>query len=150
MTKGVNFRIEFDGPDAASVLLPAAVYTMVRTVAKLLTTLAPMSATAAFLTSLLWLVAAVYVIGVVTWLRDDSWLAAGMLIALTVLCGGVVADLAGRLVMPAGIGAALLSAASNAAVLALRALILMPFAGGVVAGARWITDELKRTGALTS
>src|SRR5579872_5967086 len=143
MTKGLDFRIEFDGPDAASALLPAVVYTMVRTVAKLLTTLAPMSASAAFLTSLLWLVAAVYVFGIVTWFRDDSWLAAGMIIALTVFLGGVVADLAGRLVMPAGIVAALMGAATTTMTLFIRALILMPLAGGVVAGARWLTDELK-------
>lgn len=132
------------------MLLPAAVYTMVRTVAKLLTTLAPMSATAAFLTSLLWLVAAIYVVGVVIWLRDDNWLGAGLIIAATIFCGGVVADLAGRLVMPADIGAALLGAASNAVTLLIRALILMPLAGGVVAGARWLTNELKRSGALSS
>jgi len=150
MSKGVDFRIEFDGPEAASALLPAAVYTMVRTVAKLLTTLAPMSASAAFLTSLLWLVAAVYVFAVVTWFRDDSWLAAGMMIALTVLFGGVVADLAGRLVMPAGIVTALAGAASNTVTLLIRALILMPLAGGVVAGARWLTNELRQSGALSS
>ena len=150
MTKGLDFRIEFDGPEAASALLPAAVYTMVRTVAKLLTTLAPMSASAAFLTSLLWLVAAVYVFSIVTWFRDDSWLAAGMIIALTVFLGGVVADLAGRLVMPAGLVAGLVGAASATATMFIRALILMPLAGGVVAGARWLTDELKRSGALSS
>lgn len=150
MSKGVDFRIELDGPEAASALLPAAVYTMVRTVAKLLTTLAPMSTTAAFLTSLLWLIAAIYVFGVVTWLREDNWLGAGMIIALTVFFGGVIADLAGRLVMPTGVETVLLGAASNAATMLIRALILIPLAGGVVAGARWLTNELKSSGALSS
>jgi hypothetical protein len=150
MSKGVDFRIQLDGPEAASVLLPAAVYTMVRTVAKLLTTLAPMSATAAFLTSLLWLVAAIYVVGVVIWLRDDNWLGAGLIIAATIFCGGVVADLAGRLVMPAGLSAALVGAATNTVTLLVRALILMPIAGAIVAGARWLTDELKRSDVLSS
>lgn len=150
MTKGVDFRIQLDGPEAASALLPATVYIMVRTVAKLLTTLAPMSATAAFLTSLLWLVAAVYVVGVVIWFRDDNWLGAGMVIAGTIFFGGVVADLAGRLVVPAGFSAALVGAAENTATLFVRALILMPVAGAIVAGARWLTEELKRSGALSS
>ena len=150
MSKGVDFRIQLDGPEAASALLPAAVYTMVRTVAKLLTTLAPMSASAAFLTSLLWLIAAVYVFGVVTWFRDDNWLGAGMIIALTVFIGGVIADFAGRLVMPAGLETVLLGAASNTVTLLIRALILMPLAGGVVAGSRWLTNELRSSGALSS
>ena len=150
MSKGLDFRIELDGPEAASALLPAAVYTMVRTVAKLLTTLAPMSASAAFLTSLLWLLAAVYVFAVVTWFRDDNWLGAGMIIALTVFLGGVIADLAGRLVMPGPIVATLVGAASNTLTLLIRAVILMPLAGGVVAGARWLTNELRQSGALSS
>src|SRR5579884_3109255 len=83
-----NVRVEFASDGATSMFIPVVIYTAVRVVAKLATALLWMSAGMAFLTTVVWLVAAIYLFVVVTWQRDDNWLAAGILIAATFLGGG--------------------------------------------------------------
>ena len=145
----MDVRIEFARADAESALLPALGYVAVRAVARLLTALLPMSTFVALLAALLWFAAALYLFVVVTWQRDDTWVAAGIIIGATVLCGGVVADCVSRLIGPDPLGKALLASAGAALWLVLRAVVVAPLAGGFVAGARWITGEVRRSGVWT-
>ena len=136
-------RIEFASEGAAPVVMPALAYTGVRVAAKLLTAFVPMSAAMAFLTTILWLVAALYLFVVVTWQRDDNWLAAGLLIAGTFVGGGLLADIVGVALAPASIG----DVTGAFTQMVVRALLIVPLSGGAVAGARWLTGELSRSTA---
>jgi hypothetical protein len=145
-----DLRIEFAGDDSASIFMPAVVYAAVRVVAKLLTVLVPMSSFAAFLTTILWLAVAIYLFIVVTWQRDDNWLGAGILIGATFLGGGLLAELIGRIIGPGSLGDAAIAVASNSFQMVVRALLLVPLSGAFVAGARWLTGEVRSSGAWNS
>lgn len=146
MTPKLEPRIEFDyeGPSA---LVPAVGYAAVRTLAKLLTQLAPMSAFTALLTTLFWLAAAIYVFGVVTWKRDDNWLGAGLIVAGTLFTGGALAEIIGHVVQPGNLGEAIVSTGSALVALFIRSLVLAPLSGLFVFGARWLTEELRSSDA---
>jgi hypothetical protein len=148
MDRPKELRVQFDGA-GASALRAALAYAGVRTVARLLTALAPMSALTALLTTLLWLAAALYVVGMVTWQREDNWLGAGIIIGLTLLCGGLVAELIGRIVQTGTLEDAILAVAGSMVTLLVRTLLLIPLSGGFVAGVRWLTHELRRSDVWT-
>jgi len=142
-----GIRVEFTSEGAAPVVMPALAYTGVRVAAKLLTAFVPMSAAMAFLTTILWLAAALYLFVVVTWQRDDNWLGAGLLIAGTFLVGGLIADAFGVVLAPASFGDAVLGVGAGFTQMIVRALLIAPLSGGAVAGARWLTNELIRSTA---
>ena len=148
MTPKLELRIEFDyeGPSA---LAPAVAYAAVRTLAKLLTQLAPMSALTALLTTLFWLAAAIYVFGVVTWKRDDNWLGGGIIVAGTLFIGGALAEIIGHVVQPGALGEAMLTTGSALVGLLIRSLFLAPLSGLFVFGARWLTEELRSSDVLS-
>lgn len=127
-----------------SPLLPAGLYVGALTLANLATTLAPGSALVALATGLLWLAAVIALVVIVTWYRDDDWLAAGFLIGLAVLVGELVATLAISIVSTRSLGPALFSAVGSVSAVFVRAIILVPLSGGCVALARWITRRLRR------
>jgi hypothetical protein len=142
MIPKLELRVAFDN-EGPSALLPAVAYMGVRTLAKLLTQVAPMSAFTALLATLFWLAAAIYVFGVVTWQRDDNWLGAGLIVAATLFCGGTIAELVGRIVQPGSFGDAMVAAGASIVGLLVRSLILAPLSGLFVFGARWLTHELR-------
>jgi hypothetical protein len=143
-------RVEFASDDAAPVMVPAFAYIAVRVVARVLTAIVPMSAMMALVTTLLWFAAALFLFIIVTWQRDDNWLAAGMLIGATFLGGGVLAETVGRVLAPGTFVDAMLAVGGASLQMLLRALLLVPVAGGFVAGARWLTTEVSRSDALNS
>jgi hypothetical protein len=145
-----SVRVEFASSGATSLFIPVVIYTAVRLVAKLATALLWMSASMAFLTTIVWLAAAIYLFVVVTWLRDDNWLGAGILIAATFLGGGLTAEVFRLLVAPGAFSDVVLAIASSFLQMFIRSLLLVPLAGGLVAGARWVTGELRRSGAWSS
>jgi hypothetical protein len=138
----MDIEIEFSRAGLSSALMTAVGYGGVRTLAKLVTAIVPTSAVLALIASLMWLAAALYVFFVVTWQRDDNWLAAGLIIGLTLLCGGVVADLLAQLVTTASLTQTLIGTANYSVGLLLRTILLVPLSGGCVFGARWLTTEL--------
>jgi hypothetical protein len=144
-----DVRVEFAGEGAASLSVPAIAYIAVRVVAKMLTMLVPMSAFAALLTTFVWLAAALYLFVVVTWLRDDNWLGAGILIGATFFSGGALAELCAWVIAPGSSGSALAVGGSFLQTL-VRAVLLVPLAGGFAAGARWLTTEIQRSDAFGS
>ena len=148
MTPKLEPRIEFDyeGPSA---FVPFVAYAAVRTLAKLLTQLAPMSAVTALLTTLLWLAAAIYVFGVVTWKRDDNWLGGGIIVAATLFVGGALAEIVGHVVQPGAFGEAMVATGSALVALFVRSLVLAPLSGLFVFGARWLTEELRSSDVLS-
>ena len=141
-----ELRIEIDD-EGPSALLPALAYAAIRTLAKLLTQLAPMSAFTALLTTLFWLAAAIYVFIVVTWMRDDNWLGGGLIIGATLFCGGAIAEIIGRMVQPGALVEAVLATGTAIVGLLVRSLILVPLAGLAVFGARWLTQEIRSSDA---
>lgn len=136
---------------ATSPMVPALSYVAVVTVVDLVTGLAPKSGFLAFLGILVWLAAALFLFGVVTWLRDDDWLAAGFLIGLTVMLGGLFATVVARIVTTGSIGEAVFIAAGAPLNLLLRAIVAVPLCGAVVKLARmateWLMGELSGPGA---
>ena len=149
MIPKIELRVAFDN-EGASALLPAVAYAAVRTLAKLLTQLMPMSAFTALLTTLCWLAAAIYVFGVMTWQRDDNWLGAGLIIAGTLFCGGAIAELIGRIVQPGALGDTVVATGSALVALLVRSAILAPLSGVFVLGARWLTHEVRSSDLWTS
>jgi hypothetical protein len=149
MIPKIELRVVFD-EEGASALRPAVAYAAVRTLAKLLTQLMPMSAFTALLTTLFWLAAAIYVFGVVTWQRDDNWLGAGIIVAATLFCGGAIAELVGRVVQPGTFGETMIATGNGLVALLVRTLILLPIAGLFVFGARWLTHEIRRSDVWSS
>lgn len=148
MTPKLEPKIEFDY-ESPSALPPAIAYAAVRTLAKLLTQLAPMSAVTALLTALFWLAAALYVFGFVTWKREDNWLGGGIIVAGTLFVGGALAEIVGIAVQPGAFGNALVNAGSSLVGLFIRSLILAPISGLFVFGARWLTEELRSSDVLS-
>jgi len=148
MTPKLEPKIEFDyeGPSA---MVPLVGYAAVRTLAKLLTQLAPMSAFTALLTTLFWLAAAIYVFGVVTWKRDDNWLGGGIIVAGSLFIGGALAEIVGHVVQPGAIGEAVVATGSALVALFIRSLILAPLSGLFIFGARWLTEELRSSDVLS-
>ena len=148
MTPKLEPRIEFDyeGPSA---MVPLVGYAAVRTLAKLLTQLAPMSAFTALLTTLFWLAAAIYVFGVVTWKRDDNWLGGGIIVAGTLFVGGALAEIVGHVVQGGAFAETMLTTGSALVALFIRSLILAPLSGLFVFGARWLTEELRSSDVLS-
>lgn len=148
MTPKLEPRIEFDY-ESPSALAPAVAYAAVRTLAKLLTQLAPMSAFTALLTTLFWLAAAIYVFGFVTWKREDNWLGGGIIVASTLFVGGALAEIVGIAVQPGAFGNAVVNAGSSLVALLIRSLLLAPLSGLFVFGARWLTEELRSSDVLS-
>lgn len=74
----------------------------------------------------------------VTWFRDDDWLAAGVLITLTVYAGVAIKGML-TVAFHGGIGPAALWGAVTAGGAIVYAIIAAPLAGGMVALARRLT-----------
>src|SRR5436189_6194747 len=83
---------------AASPLVPALTYAGVLSVANTVTALVPGSLLIGVIGLLAWLTALLFLFVVVTWFRDDDWLSAGFLLGLTILVGGLAADVVARTV----------------------------------------------------
>jgi hypothetical protein len=149
MNKQLQLRVEFDN-DGTSAMFPVVAYCAVRMLVKLVTALAPVGAIISFLSALVWLAAVVYLFVVLTWYRDDNWLGAGVIMAATFFCGGLLGDTIVRVVQTASIGDALFAIASMMVGMLIRALILIPLSGGFVFGARWLTVEARRSDVLGS
>jgi hypothetical protein len=89
---------------SASPLVPALTYGGVLSVANLLLGLAPNNVVVALLSLLAWVAAGLFLFVVVTWYRDDDWLAAGFLLGLSVVLGALVADVIARVVATGSVG----------------------------------------------
>ena len=146
----IQFQLQFSDEGLGSALVAAVAYTVIRILAKLLTALGPTSAILALLGALMWLGAALYLFIVLTWQRDDNWLAAGILMGVSLLLGAVIADFVTSVVDTSSVSAAALATGSAAVGLLLRTLVIVPLSGGLTAGARWLTGELGRNGVISS
>jgi hypothetical protein len=140
----VTLRELFRRVGSASPLVPAAIYTVAVTLGNLATTLAPHNALLVLAGFLLWLVGSLFVFIVVTWYRDDDWLAAGFLLGVTILVGNLIASIVAGIVTTGSIGEAVFTAASASMALFVRALILVPLCGGIVTAARWLGRTFRR------
>jgi hypothetical protein len=150
MIKQLPLRVEFDSNGGTSAMFPVLAYLAVRMLAKLISALAPIGAFISLLSALVWLAAAVYLFVVLTWFREDNWLGAGVIMASTFFCGGLLGDTIVRIVQTASVGDAVYAIASMMVTMLIRAIILIPLSGGAVFGARWLTAEARSSGALSS
>lgn len=119
-------------------------YCVVLTLVNVLASIAPESIIAALVVVLVWLAAAVLLFVIVTWFRDDDWLAAGFLLGLTLLVSAVVSDTVVFTVKTGSIAGAVFQAGTASMRVLIRAIILVPLSGGVVALARWISARVGR------
>jgi hypothetical protein len=94
---------------------------------------------------LVWIAAAILLFVIVTWYRDDDWLAAGFLLGLTLILGGIIAGLIAKTVLTLSVADAMFAAAGAPFALLLRAIITVPVCGGIVALARWLTRLVRPT-----
>jgi hypothetical protein len=145
----MQLQLQFSDEGVGTAFLAAVAYTVIRILAKLVTALAPTSAMLALLGALMWLGAAFYLFVVITWQRDDNWLAAGLLMGVSLLIGALIADFVAGIVGTSSIDGAALATASAALGLVLRTIVIVPLSGGLTFGARWLTAELRRNGAIT-
>ena len=67
-----------------------------------------------------------------------------------VVVGGLIAELMGRVLLPGPFVEAVIAMGNASMWMAFRAIVLVPLAGGAVAGARWLTHEGRRSGAWSS
>ena len=142
----IQFQVQFSDEGLGSALVAAVAYTVIRILAKLLTAFMPTSVVLALLGALMWLGAALYLFVVVTWQRDDNWLAAGLLVGVSLLIGALIADFVASVVDTSSVSGAALATSSAVVGLLLRTAVIVPLSGGLTAGARWLTDELRRNG----
>ncbi len=142
----IQFQVQFSDEGLGSALVAAVAYTVIRILAKLLTAFMPTSVILALLGALMWLGAALYLFVVVTWQRDDNWLAAGLLVGVSLLVGALIADFVSGVVDTSSVSGAALATSSAVVGLLLRTAVIVPLSGGLTAGARWLTDELRRNG----
>ena len=145
----LQIQFQFSDAGLGSAFAAGLTYTAVRTLARVVTAVVPTSALLALLGALIWLAAALWLFFVVTWQRDDSWLAAGAIMGASLLCGGLAADFLSSGFDTGSISQAVLSTGAASLGLLFRAALLVPLAGGFVFGARWLTTELRGDGALS-
>jgi hypothetical protein len=81
---------------------------------------------------------------VVTWYRDDDWLAAGFLFALTVYLGNMFAEMLVAVIASRNLGAAVFQAGTASMGTLLRAAITVPISGGIITLARKLSAAWKR------
>jgi ABC-type multidrug transport system permease subunit len=146
----VDIQVEFSEAGLRSATSAALFYAGVRTFARLLTTLVPQSAIVALVAALLWLAAAAWLFVVVTWQRDDNWLAAGLVIGVSLLTGGLVSDFLSALIDTSSLVTAVVATAVAFLGLFVKSVVLVPLSGGFVFGARWLTSEIRRTDVFSS
>lgn len=143
-----DIQVQFARVGAKSALGPALAYCGVRAFSRLLTALVPTSSLLALLGALLWFASVLYLFVFLTWQRDDNWLAAGIIFGGALFGGGLFADLLVRLYDTGSPINAALSTVTNSLGLVLRTIVLVPLSGACVAGARWLTTELRGDGAV--
>lgn len=107
---------------------------VILTVANLLAALRPGSALLAFLSILIWFPTALLCFAVVTWVRGDDWLVAGFIVGLTPVVARLFFEIIAR--------DDLFVTAAPSLGLLLRAILAVPVCGGIVFGARWLTNRI--------
>ena len=139
----MELQVQFARLGAKSAIGPALAYAGVRAFSRLLTAFVPTSSLFALLGALLWFASVLYLFVFITWQRDDNWVAAGIIIGGTLFAGGLFADLLVRLYDTGSPINAVVSTVTNSLGLVLRTIVLVPLSGGCVAGARWLTTEIR-------
>ena len=79
-----------------------------------------------------------------TWYRDDDWLAAGFLLAVTVMLGAWIADAVSEAVSQGSLAAVVFAAPGAMLAFVVRSVISVPVAGGIITLARWVTRRRRR------
>ena len=124
---------------AASPLVPALASTAAVWLANLIGVLAPRMWGLLLAALGVWIAAALLLVVVVVWFRDDDWLAAGFLLAMTLLLSGWPADILTAVVTQGSLAPALLAAPGVLLGVVVRGVVGVPLLGGVVALLWWLT-----------
>jgi len=129
----------------ASPLVPALGYTAAVWFASLVGTLAAQTWVLLLAALGLWVAAGLLLFIVVIWFRDDDWLAAGFLLAMTLLLSAWTGDLLAVVVKGRSLGPAVLAAPGILLGVVLRTVLGVPIMGGLVASLRWLTHRRRET-----
>jgi len=129
----------------ASPLVPALGYTAAVWFASLVGTLAAQTWVLLLAALGLWVAARLLLFIVVIWFRDDDWLAAGFLLAMTLLLSAWTGDLLAVVVKERSLGPAVLAAPGILLGVVLRTVLGVPIMGGLVASLRWLTHRRRET-----
>lgn len=78
---------------------------------------------------------------IVTWYRDDDWLAAGFLFGITTMLAGAVAGVVVGVLETGSIGGAIVTAVGMLMAVVVRSILAVPIAGGIIALVRSITRK---------
>ena len=140
----MTFRSALRRLGDASPLAPAGGYVGAAILANVGITLLPEQPVVVVLALLLLLVAGVLLFIVVTWYRDDDWLAAGFLLAVTVMLGAWIADAVAEAVSQGSIAAVVFAAPGAMLAFVVRSVVSVPVAGGIITLARWVTRRRRR------
>lgn len=126
----------------ASPFVPALSYFVVILITDLASWLAPGVVAVRVVAQAVWILTAILVFVVVTWYRDDDWLAAGFLLGMTMLLSAWVAFVVWRTLLTGAFVDALVWSVAAPLVLLLRALFVVPLWGVAVVVARRIGRAL--------
>ena len=139
----MSLRDAFRRIGAASPLVPALGYGLCVLVSALLVAADPDSLLLAVLSLLLSVSALLALFVIITWFRDDDWLAAGFLFGITTMLAGAAAGVVVGILQTGSLGGAIVTSAGMLMAVVFRALIAVPIAGGVIALARFVTRKVK-------
>ena len=128
-----------------SPLATAGIYAGISVGLNLLTLLAPTSVLLAFIMLLLWAAASVVFFIVVTWFRDEDWLASGFLLGVPLILSVFIANAVAQAVAEGSVAPLVGAAPSAFLSVIVRGIILIPLAGGAVAAGRWFTTTKAET-----
>jgi hypothetical protein len=126
-----------------SPLAIAASYVAISMVVDFAAVFLPENAFIVLLVLLVWLVSWVLFFVIVTWFRDEDWLAAGFMLGVSSILVTVLSRPVAEAFVLRSIGPLVVAAPSAFLAVIVRGLIAVPLSGGMVALARWITARWK-------
>jgi hypothetical protein len=121
-----------------SPLIVAGAYFLALVVMSIIALAWPDHMVSALVVLAIWLGATIAFFVVVTWYRDDDWLASGFLLGVTVILGDTIGAAIASALVTGSIGPLVVAAPSAFLGVLTRGIIIIPVAGGAVAAARWI------------
>ena len=142
----IDLRSTLQRLGSSSPIVLALVYTFCTFIVTGIDELVPGSLPGSTFITILSVIAFSLLFVMVTWFRNDDWLAAGVLVTLIVYLGVAVQGML-VVVFRGGIGPAALWGAVTAGRAIVYAIIFAPIVGGLVALARKLTRESLRIAA---
>jgi hypothetical protein len=140
----VNIRTALQKLGSTSPIVLGAVYTISSSVVTVIDAVIPENAAGSALVAILFTTVLGLLFVTVTWFREDDWLAAGVLMTL-IMYAALAAQAFLLILLRGGIGPAAIWTAVTVSGAIIYAILSAPVIGGLVALARKLTRESRRT-----